>query len=113
MLTCCGVQLTWRLLSPTGPDHPLEGAQCPTCQKVHERKKDSQIAYIKSGEEYVCSVCESVIHAVRVAHPIHDGPVPLSGSGRCAYETVPYCPHCEPVPSTSGSFITVTPEAVA
>jgi len=34
-----------------------------------------------------------------VAHLIHDSLFPLSGSGKCNYEYVPYCPNCENKPS--------------
>ena len=39
----------------------------------------------------------------QVAHPIRDGIFPLSGSGKCKYEFVPYCPKCETEPSFHGS----------
>lgn len=47
--------------------------------------------------------CGTEIQGARVAHPIHDGPFPLSGSGRCYYETVPFCPKCETEPSFHGA----------
>lgn len=49
--------------------------------------------------------CGTEIQGARVAHPIHDGPFPLSGSGRCHYETVPFCPKCEKEPNFHGSPI--------
>jgi len=42
-----------------------------------------------------CIKCGAAAQGKRVAHPIWDGPFPCSGSGRCHYETVPYCPNCE------------------
>jgi hypothetical protein len=56
---------------------------------------------------YVCNDCGSDIMSARVAHPIHDGPFPGSGSGRCHYESVPYCPKCEDEPSFSGAPISI------
>jgi len=38
---------------------------------------------------------------------IWDGPFPMSGSGRCHYESVPYCPKCEEKPNIHGSPIRV------
>jgi len=57
-------------------------------------------------EELQCNTCGSEIMGATVAHPIHDGPFPLSGSGQCHYEEVPYCPKCEQKPNYHGSFIT-------
>ena len=54
---------------------------------------------------YVCNMCGSSIKVTTVAHSIHDGPFPLSGSGRCEYEEVPYCPNCEQKPSFHGTPI--------
>ena len=56
---------------------------------------------------YVCVKCGATILAVKVAHPIWDGPFPCSGSGRCEYEEVPYCPKCEKQPSFTGAPINV------
>jgi len=56
-------------------------------------------------QEYKCSQCDGEILGTEVAHPIWDGPFPCSGSGRCHYETVPYCPNCEEKPSFHGSPI--------
>lgn len=67
-------------------------------------RKDSQIYRIISEDNngrqsYQCNKCGSDIMSATVAHPIHDGPFPLSGSGECHYEQVPYCPKCEKEPS--------------
>lgn len=51
--------------------------------------------------------CGETIMAAQVAHPIWDGPFPMSGSGQCHYETVPYCPKCETKPSFHGAPIDV------
>jgi hypothetical protein len=64
--------------------------------------KDERYLRQEDGS-YKCRDCGSDILAAKVAHPIHDGPFPLSGSGRCEYENVPYCPKCERKPSFHGS----------
>ncbi len=51
---------------------------------------------------FKCRACGETILAVRVAHPIWDGPFPCSGSGRCWYELVPYCPKCDEKPGPHG-----------
>jgi len=56
------------------------------------------------GKPYIHSCGETVMRA-RVAHPIWDGPFPMSGSGRCNYEIWPFCPQCEEEPSFHGSPI--------
>jgi len=47
--------------------------------------------------------CGTSIQGKKVTHPIHDGPFPLSGSGRVRTETIPFCPKCEVEPNTSGA----------
>lgn len=49
--------------------------------------------------------CGATIMGAKIAHPVWDGPFPMSGSGRCLYETVPYCPECELQPSFHGTPI--------
>ena len=56
------------------------------------------------GKDWVHS-CGTEILGKEVAHPIWDGPFPLSGSGQCNYETVPYCPKCETEPNYHGAPI--------
>jgi uncharacterized protein with PIN domain len=73
----------------------------------YHRRRGSDKVYRISEEGFRCIDCNSEIKVVRVAHPIHDGPFPLSGSGRCHYEEVPYCPKCEEEPNFHGSPITV------
>ncbi len=103
---CHETELSWRDLS--GRDYKIEGAQCRFCETIFERRSKGKVMYVKTkgSDGYVCGTCGSEIQSTTVAHPIHDGPFPLSGSGRCEYETVPYCPKCEEKPSSSGSFIT-------
>lgn len=76
------------------------------------RKPGNSIVYKVSKDEkgkfsYNCVSCEGVIMSATVAHSIHDGPFPLSGSGRCEYEEVPYCQNCEEKPNYHGSPITI------
>ncbi len=59
----------------------------------------------KGTQNYECNGCGSEILGVTVAHSIHDGPFPNSGSGKCQYERVPYCPKCEEEPKFHGSAI--------
>ncbi len=73
----------------------------------YHRKKGSKVVYKKIDDGLQCMSCDSEIQAAEVAHPVHDGPFPLSGSGRCRYEQVPYCPKCEEIPKYHGSFITL------
>lgn len=54
-------------------------------------------------QTYECGQCSGEILGATVAHPVHDGLFPLSGSGEVKYETVPYCPKCEEEPSFHGS----------
>ena len=61
-------------------------------------------------KEYRCNDCDSEIRATTVAHSIHDGPFPLSGSGRVTNEQVPYCPTCDEKPNFHGSPIKVKSE---
>ena len=75
-----------------------------------EKKKGHKIWLVLSestGKEGVGfkHKCGTEIQGARVAHPIHDGPFPLSGSGRCHYETVPFCPNCETEPGFHGAPI--------
>ncbi len=46
--------------------------------------------------------CGTPIQGKSVAHPIHDGPFPLSGFGQVHYETVPFCAKCETEPDFHG-----------
>ncbi|MEA3329988.1 MAG: hypothetical protein U9Q06_04565 [Nanoarchaeota archaeon] len=82
----------------------LETARDPDGVEYH-RKKGSQIAYRKVEDGFECVECGSEIQAGRVAHPIWDGPFPMSGSGKCHYKQVPYCPKCEKEPNFHGSPI--------
>ncbi len=67
------------------------------------RKRGTNVAYKKVGRDYRCVQCDSEIMGGTVAHSIWN--FPLSGSGECHYETVPYCPKCEEKPNFSGEPI--------
>ena len=69
-----------------------------------------KVVYVKTAEGYACVTCGNTVMAARIAHPIWDGPFPMSGSGRVHSELVPYCPHCEEQPSYCGSPISVGPK---
>ncbi len=73
----------------------------------HLRVRGSKIIYQKTDDGYKCLDCGSLVMAGRVAHPIWDGPFHMSGSGKCHYEDVPYCPKCEQEPGFRGSPISV------
>ncbi len=52
---------------------------------------------------YKCRDCDENILTTRIAYSVWDGPFPMSGSGRCVYEVVRYCPKCEQEPDCHGS----------
>jgi hypothetical protein len=58
---------------------------------------------------WVHDKCGTELLGAKVYHPIHDGPFPLSGSGRVEIETVPYCPTCQEKPKEQGAPINVGP----
>ncbi len=71
------------------------------------RKMDSEIIYKLNGKKYECLNCNSQVLLASVIHPIYGGSFPLSISGECHYEYVPYCPRCEKKPSSNGTPITL------
>lgn len=74
---------------------------------VAERQRAPDLArWTKYDGKYVCNDCGATIMAVHVAHPVHDGPFPGSGSGEVVTEEVGYCPNCEKKPSPYGAPIT-------
>ena len=75
-------------------------------QQLFLRKQGSSIIYKQTQRGYECTGCQSEIMSATVVHPIHDGPFPLSGSGQCEYEEVPYCQKCEKRPEYNGVPIT-------
>lgn len=101
---CCGKELVWTKFSADWQNHSMEGSYCPICKTIRERK-NGQVVYTKKNAVYTCQ-CGAEVLAAEVFHPIHDGPFPLSGSGRVKKEIVPFCPKCEEKPSSSGKIIT-------
>lgn len=63
--------------------------------------------FIDFSGDYLCWECGGCIMIRRVKCPIHDGPFPLSGSGRVKEMDIPYCPTCDPEPQAK--IITVNP----
>lgn len=105
---CCDLEkLTWIVAqSGSGIDYPIEISQCEICKTCYHRKSGSKIIYVQTGiEDFNCFACGTEIIAAKVAHPIHDGPFPQSGSGKCFYEYVPCCPKCEGAPAYHGTPI--------
>ena len=107
-ILCCEKPLEWQDRQGDGSYVP-QTADCPDCHAYFERRPNSEIAYksLNDGASYKCAKCDGEIQGARIAHPIHDGPFPLFGSGRCHTETVPYCPKCEENPDSNGSIIKV------
>lgn len=56
-----------------------------------------------------CDKCGGVRLEATVAHAIWDGPFHGSGSGKCKYETIMYCPDCGKKPDYHGAPIHVDP----
>ncbi len=54
--------------------------------------------------------CGTEIMGAKVAHPVWDGPFPMSGSGQVKYTTVPYCTKCETTPDFHGMPVEVGPK---
>jgi len=108
-ITCCEETLEFRAQEGWADwqSYRPEISECGSCKAYFEKKPEKDLAYKRpKGEDYQCTKCGEGIKAVKRAHPIHDGPFPLSGYGQCEYEPIPYCPKCEEKPSESGSFIT-------
>ena len=97
-------ETSWKAFIP-------EFAEDSNGQKYMRRKGNSNIYKITSETEgrffAECGECKGEIVSATVAHSIHDGPFPLSGSGQCKYEQVPYCSNCEEKPNYHGSSIDV------
>lgn len=105
-------QARWSDVGSPENDYKLEQANLPSQPGIfYTRKKHNPgqiyVAKVIGGDGWKCVKCATVILGAQVAHPIHDGPFPLSGSGECSYENAPYCPTCEEKPSFHGSIITI------
>jgi hypothetical protein len=84
-----------------------EYAQDSKGQKFMRRKGSSFVYKVDMEDGCTCVKCGADIISAEVSHPIWDGPFPASGSGKCHYEDVPYCPRCEAKPDYQGMPITV------
>lgn len=104
-MKCCDTELDFKLAG--GIEEEIHIAKCYICNTIYYQKMSQPHAYKSNGEDFICTRCESDIRATTIAHPIHDGPFALSGSGKCDYEIVPYCPKCETKPSFHGKILTV------
>jgi hypothetical protein len=104
--------LSWYDVGSPDDDHKLERVDLPSQPEVlYIRKKQNPnqvyMVRVKNRNDWECLKCGATVLVAKVAHPVHDGPFPLSGSGQCSNETVPYCPACEKKPNFHGSAITV------
>lgn len=98
---CCGKELVF-----TKMGFSVHQAKCDNCGSYYQhRGGEGLYKTIDNGQNWFCVKCKGEIDGVTVHHPIHDGPFALSGSGRVETEMVPYCPHCEKEPNSSGDFI--------
>ena len=96
----CGKEINWNT------KYTPMTATC-SCGAQYRKKDGAKVFYRQMPNQgFVCSACGSEIQTTTVYHPIHDGPFPLSGSGRVQRQIVPYCPKCETKPSESGWPIT-------
>ena len=57
------------------------------------------------GDGWVHS-CGTTLLGATVTHSVHDGIIPLAGSGRVEREVVPYCPKCQDPPNPIGAPVT-------
>jgi len=87
----------------TSPPSPLEKPESE--KRAPGDEKNWVKSEVDGKERWHCKECGAEILAAQVAHAIHDGPFPLSGSGECEYETVGYCPNCEKKPNYHGTPI--------
>ena len=88
--------------TPLGPERVLtiEELKAEVTAQTEEKKKN----YVRQPDgTYRHRDCGEIILVARVAHPIWDGPFPLSGRGLCIYENVPFCQNCEEKPDPDGS----------
>ncbi len=64
-------------------------------------KKEENYHIDKNGD-YKCNDCKTDILCITVIFPIHDGPFPMSGSGKTTIQNFSYCPKCEEKPEIHG-----------
>jgi hypothetical protein len=71
-------------------------------RKAVEKEKNYEVV----NGDYICKICGTEILAIVVIFSIHDGPFPLSGSGKTIRQNFPYCPKCETRPEIHGMPVT-------
>ena len=103
-MICCDTEL--KFVFEGGIEEEVHGTNCLICNTIFHKKISQKHAYRFEGEDFICTKCGSEILVAEISHPIHDGPFPLSGSGKVLNEKMPFCPKCEEIPSTNGKFIT-------
>jgi hypothetical protein len=91
-----------QISTPLGPECVLTSEELD--EEIAARERSDTVRYERQQDSsYVCRECGTAVLKIRVAHPIWDGPFPTSGSGKCRYEEVFYCPSCEREPNPSGA----------
>ena len=73
-----------------------------TINELEKEALEKEKTYKYIDNTFKCSTCNSDILAVTVIFSIHDGPFPLSGSGKTVRQQFPYCPNCESKPEFHG-----------
>ena len=76
-----------------------------TLEELEKKAKIKEQNYSENDGYYKCKTCSSDILSVVVIFSIHDGPFPMSGSGKTITQEFPYCPKCETRPEFRGSPI--------
>jgi len=84
---------------------PLGEEEVLTPEKFNFRRGEIERRISENFDDLVCRRCGAKAVTETVAHPIWDGPFPMSGGGSCHYEGIPYCPNCDERPSSHGSPI--------
>jgi hypothetical protein len=69
--------------------------------ELEKRAKEREKNYKIVNGDYLCKTCNSEILCDEFIFSIHDGPFPLSGSGKTIKQVFPYCPKCEGPPEFS------------
>jgi len=103
-MKCCDVNLDFTQVG--GIEVEIYEAICLICSTRYHKKSNNETIYKYVSDSWVCTKCGDGIKAKVVAHPIHFGLFELSGTGKCKYENLPYCPNCEKEPSFYGKIIT-------
>ena len=101
---CCQTKLSWESLNGCIA-HKIEEAECSVCDTTYRRRNTGAVLYVKeqNDEDFFCGTCGSEIKPIKVVHPVHrPSHRSDSGRGRCKYEEVQYCPHCEVEPRSIG-----------